>query len=148
MEISLQATNYWGIFRSTDNGANWTEANSGLPINFRGFCFHGNRGKHLRSYKFRFIGTSGIYLSTDDGTSWSAVNSELPNVSVRSLAISGMTLFAVLEVVLYGVVTIGNDYHSGSSSQLSKEFLLSQNFPIPLTLLQNKILYSTNLPKL
>ena len=76
-----------GVFRTTDNGENWTTVNSGLT--------------DLRVHSLVVNGTSlfagtlgGVFLSTDNGTSWTAVNSGLTNLNIYPLAVSGMNLFA------------------------------------------------------
>lgn len=61
-----------GVFRSTDNGANWTAVNTGitdldvrsLAVNVNGDLFAGSVG--------------GVFRSSDDGANWTAVNSGLP----------------------------------------------------------------------
>ena len=81
-----------GIYRSTDNGANWTVVNNGLTngavnalaINSSGDIFAGTFG--------------GVFLSTNNGASWSAANTNLTNTRVRSLAIkSSGEIFAGTE---------------------------------------------------
>ena len=76
-----------GVFRTTDNGENWTTVNSGLT--------------DLRVHSLVVNGTSlfagtlgGVFLSTDNATSWTAVNSGLTNLNIYPLAVSGMNLFA------------------------------------------------------
>jgi photosystem II stability/assembly factor-like uncharacterized protein len=86
-----------GILRSTDDGKNWTEANSGLPVKRdRMQISHldvyalGSTGANL------FAGTeNGVFMSTDEGKSWTAVNSGLPgDTSVLCFAVSAECLFA------------------------------------------------------
>jgi hypothetical protein len=86
---------YGGVFRSTDNGINWTAARTGL-LNAGVFALAVS-GSNL------FAGTdSGVFLTTDNGTSWTAVNKGLPKdtydttlyAAVNSLALSGQNLFA------------------------------------------------------
>ncbi|RIK75880.1 hypothetical protein DCC62_12435 [candidate division KSB1 bacterium] len=74
-----------GVYRSTDNGDNWTQINSGLPtsisvlslvINSRGDIFAGTNG-------------SGVFRSTDNGNTWTQINSGLMYAQVFSFAING-----------------------------------------------------------
>jgi hypothetical protein len=83
-----------GLFRSTDNGDNWTlisGAGSGLTNQaIRAFTgFSGNI----------FVGTAGgVFYSTDDGDTWTAVNTGITNLNIQSLAYrlpnSGIHVFA------------------------------------------------------
>jgi len=76
-----------GVFRTTDNGANWVAVDSGLT--------------DQRVHSFAVIGTylftgtlGGVFLSTNNGTSWTAVNSGLSNLNIYPLAAIGANLFA------------------------------------------------------
>jgi len=72
-----------GIFRSTDNGENWTGVNNGLTAtNVRALAINAV-SSHI------FAGTfSGVFRSTDNGDSWVAINNGLEFPSVISLAIN------------------------------------------------------------
>jgi photosystem II stability/assembly factor-like uncharacterized protein len=76
------------VFRSTDNGASWTEANNGLT------------GPYIRALAVSgtslFAGSDGggVFHSTDDGASWTAVNNGLTTLNVFALVVSGTDLFA------------------------------------------------------
>jgi len=69
-----------GVFRSMDNGANWSATGltntyvSVLAINSNGDIFAGTFG--------------GVYRSTDNGDSWSLINTGLTNTIVGALAIN------------------------------------------------------------
>jgi len=75
-----------GVFRSTDNGDNWTPVNTGLDcgniwslaINPVGTIFAGTAG----------CGT-GVYRSTDNGDSWTLVSTGLTSTDVAALAVNG-----------------------------------------------------------
>lgn len=76
-----------GIFRSTNNGTNWTAVNSGL-LNRVVLSLEKSGGNI-------FAGTiDGIFRSTDYGTSWTAADSGISNIEILSLAAIGTTLFA------------------------------------------------------
>jgi photosystem II stability/assembly factor-like uncharacterized protein len=79
-----------GIFRSTDNGANWTAVNTGitnldvrsLVVNVNGDLFAGSVG--------------GVFRSSDDGATWTPANSGLP-YTANDLAVNASGhLFAAI----------------------------------------------------
>ena len=84
----LAGTNGGGVFRSTDNGATWTPANSGLA-NMYGYAF-AISGSNI------FLGTGGggVYLSTDNGASWKAASSGITATYIASLLVNGSNVFA------------------------------------------------------
>ena len=82
---NIYVTSGYGIFRSTNNGVNWTPTDtarmyvSALAVN----------GDDL------FVDTYyGVSLSTDEGASWMAIDSGLRGVIITSLAVSGGNVFA------------------------------------------------------
>lgn len=81
-------TSLGGVFRSSDNGANWTPASHGLT-NASVYAFSVN-GTDV------FAGTygNGVFLSVDNGISWMAVNAGMANALVRAFAFTGTDLFA------------------------------------------------------
>jgi photosystem II stability/assembly factor-like uncharacterized protein len=78
-----------GVFRSTNQGENWTAVNTGLPPNARISSFVPD-GSNLFAATF----DSGVFLSTNQGESWTAVNAGLTDLRVRTLAVAEGTLFA------------------------------------------------------
>lgn len=79
---------YGGVFRSTDNGNNFQQIDSGMDYNTAAWCL-------AVSDTGIFAGTgSGVYLSTDSGNTWAKVNSGLTDTGVYSLAINGRNLYA------------------------------------------------------
>jgi uncharacterized protein (TIGR03437 family) len=84
-----------GMFRSTDNGANWTQINNGLigpsqtPPTVLAIAVMGAT---------IIIGTNGngIFVTTDNGSNWTQVIRGLPSLIVESLAVSGTTIYAGL----------------------------------------------------
>ena len=87
-----------GIFRSSDNGKNWEEANTGLPPP-EPWLIGSAQINCLTPYgKNLYVGTKyhGIFRTKDDGKNWKGVSSGLPEdvPSVNCLAVSGQNLFA------------------------------------------------------
>jgi len=75
-----------GIYRSTNNGGNWTSVNSGLTNpNVADLIVLGNN---------IFAGTlAGVFRSTNNGDSWTAVNSGLTNLKAYTFIVSGTNIF-------------------------------------------------------
>ncbi len=89
----LAGTSTNGIFLSTDNGANWTQINNGLPTNYWVYS--------LAAFPNEIGGTNllagnnrGVYLSTDNGGSWNEADSGLTGIGNNSLAVIGNNIFA------------------------------------------------------
>jgi hypothetical protein len=83
---TLYASTYYnnGVFRSLDNGANWTGFTSALS------------GKYISNFSsFRsllFAGTNqtgGVYLSTDSASSWNSITNNIPDVSIDESLVVG-----------------------------------------------------------
>lgn len=75
-----------GLFRTTDNGASWT--NLGLVSELIYTCVV--KGTTI----FAGTGDHGIYRSTDDGTTWVQVNNGLTWLHVKALFVNGNSIFA------------------------------------------------------
>jgi hypothetical protein len=113
------------VYRSVDNGMNWTVADSGLP--YLVTCFAAS-GQNL------FAGTQhGVYRSTDHGSTWSESNEGLANPHIVALAADQTHLFAgtdsggvwrrpLAEMAVSVENLSGNRPH---------EFRLHQNYPNP-----------------
>jgi ligand-binding sensor domain-containing protein len=88
----LFAGTYAGVFLSTNDGANWTEVDSGLTDN------NVNVGINAlaTSGSKVFAGTQkGVFVSTNKGASWSADSAGLPQYNqIEAFAVSGTNLFA------------------------------------------------------
>jgi hypothetical protein len=70
------------MFRSTDNGANWTTANVGLGNRYVSAV--ASNGTHV------IAGTNdGLYRSSDDGQSWKRVTTGLPSTSILTITAIG-----------------------------------------------------------
>ncbi len=96
---------YGGIFRSTNNGANWTEVSYGIPSE--------RISDIVISGTNIFAGTKmdGVYMSSDSGTTWNAVNNGLQwATDIASLALSGNDLFAGTGSGVYRSVNNGTSW--------------------------------------
>ena len=78
-----------GVYRTTDNGANWALSSTGLPASAIVFALYAS-GDTL----FAGVAGQGVYRSTNDGASWTPSNSGMAGVSVLALAQFGATLYA------------------------------------------------------
>jgi len=80
-------TNY-SVFLSTDSGANWITANTGIENN--SIKTMAASGENI------FAGTfgQGVYRSSNNGSSWISVNTGLTNPYIQSLVSSDSNLFA------------------------------------------------------
>ncbi|MCK9408119.1 MAG: T9SS type A sorting domain-containing protein [Bacteroidetes bacterium] len=77
-----------GVFRSTDNGANWIQVNTGLTdTTIVALAV-------LDTIIFAGDAASGVFRSNDNGTNWSEVNSGLTDTFISDLLVVGSTLFA------------------------------------------------------
>jgi len=78
-----------GVFRSTNQGQNWTAVSAGLGnVGILAFAASGNNV---------FAGAvNGVFRSTDQGQSWTAANSGLPGGTIGALAVSGANLFVAI----------------------------------------------------
>jgi hypothetical protein len=84
-----------GTFRSTDNGASWSTASTGLT-NSIVFAFAVSPAVGGTGATNLFAGASGgrVFRSSNNGTSWSSASTGLANAIVYSLAVSDPNLFA------------------------------------------------------
>ncbi|MCI0552551.1 MAG: T9SS type A sorting domain-containing protein, partial [Anaerolineae bacterium] len=76
-------TNVGGVYRSTNNGDNWTEVNTGLTYT-RVFAFAMNSNGDI----FAGTGFGGVFRSTNNGENWTEVNAGLTRTYVEALAIN------------------------------------------------------------
>jgi hypothetical protein len=114
------------VYHSTNNGASWTEIDSGLTD--AGVIALTAIGTNL------FAGTSGggVFLTTNNGAIWTEVNGGLMNIDVRSLAISGTNLLAgtygggIWRRPLSEMVT-GVE----NKTDLPEHYSIDQNYPNP-----------------
>jgi photosystem II stability/assembly factor-like uncharacterized protein len=78
-----------GIYRSTDKGKRWAEAQSGLPVNatVNALCVNGTA-------LFASSVGGGVYYSTDNGENWMSTTAELADSYASALVSSGTSVFA------------------------------------------------------
>jgi len=77
-----------GIFRSTDNGDNWSAANAGLSVMIVQAFARSVAGPTASL----FAGTTGgMFRSTDGGANWTEINSGIIASKIAALAISPIT---------------------------------------------------------
>lgn len=78
----------WGIYKSIDDGANWTEVNTGIPgyIIPRTLTVNGSK-------IYVGLGSSGVFLSTNYGVSWNPLNKGIEKTDVRTILIKNNNLF-------------------------------------------------------
>ncbi len=156
-----------GIFRSTNNGATWFAANSGLPSNPTVTSFAA-----IGSDLFADIDYGGgVYFSANNGTSWIRASTGLPGGyanafaeigthlfagtydsgvylstnngftwTASSLSNTGVGAFAVFDSVLYA----GTSTRVFSSSDNGESWTLCSNFPgLPLVWGVNLFVYES-----
>jgi photosystem II stability/assembly factor-like uncharacterized protein len=90
-----------GVSKSTDGGANWSDASSGLPRS--AWCAHGQCGTVPATVNALAIDPAnpatlfaspiagGVFKSTDASANWNQSSSGLPAIAVRSLAVNPLT---------------------------------------------------------
>ncbi|MES2678822.1 MAG: hypothetical protein V4635_03010 [Bacteroidota bacterium] len=85
-----------GIYKTTDNGDNWTMVSNGLTNNL--IYNSVQKGSVL------IVGTqgSGAFLSSDEGANWSPINAGLPgNASISALGKNNTSVFTAVNGGLY-----------------------------------------------
>jgi photosystem II stability/assembly factor-like uncharacterized protein len=110
-------TSYNGLFVSSDSGATWADANTGLQYVY-GQSTHVPTVYSLAALGSNlFAGTyfSGVYLSTDWGSSWIQTNMGLANKNVHALCVKGGTLFAGTDGGIFSTTDNGSNWTADSS---------------------------------
>ena len=94
--VGDSSNNFTGVYKSTNNGVNWAQTNSGLTPNFDFVIWSlTSIGSNL------YAGTSGgIAVSNNNGTSWTKLTG-IPPQQATSIAAQGNTLFAGTIIGLY-----------------------------------------------
>jgi photosystem II stability/assembly factor-like uncharacterized protein len=84
--LAVFATSSGYFYRSTDNGANWTQ-----------FPYDGNSGWMAVHAGFLFLTRNGVQRSYDNGDTWLESNVGLTNLAVSNLAVAGSSIFALID---------------------------------------------------
>ena len=83
-----------GVFRSTDNGENWTKADNGIiSTNISGLV---SAGTYLYASAGTFP-TIQIFYSSDNGSNWNLTSNGLPSPNVTILFSIGTNVFSAIE---------------------------------------------------
>ena len=120
------------VYLSTDNGANWNTAETGLPSGTDVLCFAIDSIAGAGNNIFAGTNGKGVFLSTDGGASWHDINTGMSNTTVLTLTFNGTTLFAgtdrgVWSLTVAGLITaVKRD-----AKEIPNRFSLSQNYPNP-----------------
>jgi hypothetical protein len=105
--VLLAATQGRGVLRSTDSGATWTSAITGIDGAWV-VRFDPQQG----ATAYAGTQTAGFYKSVDEGKTWAAHSQGLNNMDVRSIAISsGLLLAGTAQGVYYSSDGAGS-WHS------------------------------------
>lgn len=120
------------IYFSTNSGANWSSAATGMPSDTRVRCFAVDSIGGAANYVFAGTNGKGVFVSIDTGKTWSGFNIGMSHTTVLSLVINNNTLFAgtdrgVWTLSLPAVITSVKRRPVGAPNR----FLLSQNYPNP-----------------
>lgn len=111
-----------GLFRSTDNGATWSQPERGSSMRFSSLCASAT---HL------FAGTpSGIFLSQNDGASWTSFD-EINLVDCSALLIWDGYLFAGCHGFWRRSLSDVSSSVNEKLDQVVASYRLDQNFPNP-----------------
>ena len=128
-----------GLFRSTDNGENWSPISNGLGSLQLGALAFADNGTI-------FAGTfnGGVFRSMDNGDSWNEMNNGLTNPHARSFVInsSGVIFTGTDGSGVYRSTDNGESWHQineglkittsvEQTTELPSTFRLEQNYPNP-----------------
>lgn len=99
-----------GVFKSTDNGASWTNANTGMSDSIYSLLVNGND---------LLAGTygDGIYLSNDQGATWNQEFSQSNPTIVRTLAATSTRIFAGISQLITPTAQFNSLHRSSNNGQ-------------------------------
>ncbi|MDP4234293.1 MAG: hypothetical protein Q8922_09030 [Bacteroidota bacterium] len=129
-----------GIFRSSDDGASWTEMDSGAgPKDFR--CF-GTQGNYI------FAGSEGygMFRSSNNGVSWDTTNAQGPatRIAVAMLQYGKRLYAAVPPWGLYATTDAGNSWQYAGSGGFEVHSLASSSAGLFMGTSDNGVWWSTD----
>lgn len=114
--VFMVATDGAGVFKSTDNGTNWTSASEGVLSNLEVGSFL-TSGSGPSAVLF-ISSENGVWKSTDNGTTWTP--SGLPNKQIFSLNLGGSAaspiLFAATKDGVYKSINNGGSWDTASGT--------------------------------
>ncbi len=88
---SVLAATYFGMYRTTNNGLNWNNANEGiLATDITAIVNNGSAVLAGSNW-------TGMFSSTDKGLTWNRANNGLPGNFIRCMAVSGNDIFASIQ---------------------------------------------------
>lgn len=112
-----------GLFKSTDNGDNWTLA---TDQDFNNIAINGNE---VYGSSERVIG-GGVFVSDDNGANWTNIVGDLPNVQIKEVHyVDGLGLFT--NVREFGLYTL--DFQVSGLRELSQDDQELICYPNPFT---------------
>ena len=116
-----------GVYRSTNNGTNWTIANNGIPDNSYAY-----RLAIKDSIIFAAVFGGGLYISTNNGSVWKDCAIGLPYKYAICLAINGSNVYASTPTGVWrrSIQEILTDIREHEDN-LPIRFSLYQNYPNP-----------------
>jgi len=119
-----------GLYRSTDNGANWDSVENGLAFPGSLNCLAPGSGQNI------FAATYGAaYLSTNNGGLWDTVTGGLANSNVFNLAVGGGYVFAGTDSGVWRRPLSDFDVNAVNENpnDLPAQITLQQNYPNPFS---------------
>src|SRR5438094_9427106 len=105
--VLLAATQGRGVLRSTDSGATWTSAISGIDS---AWVVRFDPLQPATAYAG--TQTAGFYKSVDEGKTWIAQNQGLTSMDVRSIAVASGLVLAGTAQGVYSSIDGGASWHS------------------------------------
>jgi photosystem II stability/assembly factor-like uncharacterized protein len=103
---TIYAVTGHGVLKSTDGGANWRSANSGLadiPVSLLVI-------DPVTTATLYAVTSGGIFKSTDAGGSWNSINSGIPqDAAIQTVVLDPMNPLALYAVGLRGVIFKSTD---------------------------------------
>lgn len=92
-------SNQYGIVKTTDQGAHWSQVNTGLPNDGSTYDAFYTLAMSPGNSSTLYVGTgaNGVYTTSNGGSNWSSIRGNLPAIPMASLAVdpgNGSNVFA------------------------------------------------------